>query len=331
MFTLINRTGCHVHPQLMLDAHAEEHLLVVVKASFFIEADRLMATEAEVVLADRYHGDPAASSLAAAGEVVLGKPRPDLLLSGNAYPARPGDPTGVVSFRVGGWSKDALVFGDRTWTRGLAGLRPSSPQPFEAVPLVYERAFGGADLEAKPPVGCSENPVGVGMIGCCAGSPLPNLEHPRQHLEAPGDRPPPRAFGPIPPHWQPRRGLHGTLDSAWQRTRLPLPPLDADPRAAQVAPADQVYPTALRGGEEVEIRGVRPGGEWLVFRLPVMQVRVTVHDGRRQLDLPSALDTLHVDGEACRVDLTWRASVSVHERLDDLEWVRVEATGAPNA
>jgi len=39
---------------------------------------------------------------------------------------------------------------------------------------------------------------------------------------------------------------------------MPLPPLDANPRAAQVAPPDQIYPTALQGGEEVEIRGVRP-------------------------------------------------------------------------
>jgi len=39
------------------------------------------ATDADIVLADHYRSDPARSSLAAAGEVTLGKPRPDLLLT----------------------------------------------------------------------------------------------------------------------------------------------------------------------------------------------------------------------------------------------------------
>lgn len=319
-----------MHLQQLLDADGEEHLLIVVKASFHVLGDRLVATDTDIVLADRYRGDPIRSSLAAAGEITLGKPRPDLLLTGNAYPGAPGETTGWVSFRVGAWSKELAVLGDRTWTPGLLGLRPGAPQPFTAIPLIYEHAFGGADLDAQPPTGCEENPVGVGRVGCRAGSPLPNLEDPQDRLESPDDRPPPRAFGPIPPHWQPRRGLHGTLDAAWLRDRMPLPPLDADPRRAQVAPPDQVYPAPLRGEEEVEVRGARPGGEVLAFRLPGMQVRVAVHDGQRVLELPTVLDTLHVDAEAVRVDLTWRASISVHVRLDDLQWVRVEATGAPH-
>jgi hypothetical protein len=331
VYTLINRTVCQVHPQLMLDAHAEEHLLIVAKASFVIQGRQLTAADAEVVLADRYHGDPGTSSLAAAGEVMLFKPRPDLILSGDAYPTTRGGTTGLVSFRVGAWTKQAAIFGDRTWTRGLTGLRPGEPQPFESIALQYERAFGGAALDAKPPLGCPENPVGVGMIGCRAGSPLPNLEHPSHLLEGPGDRPPPCAFGPIAPHWQPRLGLHGTFDAAWQRGRMPLPPLDTDPRAAQVAPPDQVYPATLRGGEAVEVRGARPGGERLSFHLPVMPVRITVHDGQRTRDLPTALDTVHVDANNLRLELIWRASVSVHERLDDVEWVRVDTVGAPHA
>lgn len=134
-------------------------------------------------------GYPATTSLVAAGEVVLAKPRPDLLLSGYAYPSEPGGAAGYVRFRVGGWSKDALVFGDRAWTRGVTGLRPGAPEPFEKIPLIYERAFGGADLDARPPLECAENPVGLGLVGCRAGAPLPNLEHPRHRLEAPGDCP----------------------------------------------------------------------------------------------------------------------------------------------
>lgn len=331
MLDLINRTCCRVHVQVLLDASAEERLLLVAKASFKIGTDELTPTEAEIELADRYRGDPSSSSLVAASEIVLHKPRPDLLLSGNAYPARPGDTTTDVLYRVGSWSKHASVSGDRTWTRDLLGLRATAPAPFESIPLVYERAFGGVDLSTTPPTECPENPVGVGLAERREGAPLPNLEHPGQRLHAADDRPEPRGFGPVPPHWQPRRGLHGTFDVTWERTRMPLPPLDADPRAAQVAPPDQVYPGALSGGEEVELRGVRPGGASLRFRLPSMRVHMTVHDGERRLPLPAVLDTLHVDAEALRVDLTWRASTSVHERQDRLLWALVEATGEPHA
>jgi hypothetical protein len=329
LFEVLNQTACQVHTQLMLDDRAEERLLVVAKASFSLEGGRLEPVDADIALADRYRGDPTRSSLLAAGEVVLAKPRPDLLLSGSAYPSRPGEATGHVRFRVGGWSKDAVVFGDRTWTRGVAGLRPGAPRPFDAIPLIYERAFGGSDLSAQ--LECAENPVGVGLTDCRVDGPLPNLEHPRHRLDAPGDRPPPCAFGPIPPHWQPRRGLAGTFDAAWQRERMPLAPRDADPRAAQVAPPDQVLSTALRGDEEVELRGVRPGGASLQFRLPGLHLRVTVQDGERRVTPPAALDTLHVDADALRLDLTWRASLSVHERLDEIAWIRVEPSGASHA
>lgn len=330
MFSLINPTRMCTQPQFVLDARGEERLLLVVKGSFELDGERLHPVETEIVLADQYRGDPASSSLAVASEIVLFKPLPDMLLSGHAYPDERGGATGFVSFGVGSWSKDALVFGDRVWTRGVTGLRPSAPQPFERIPLVYERAFGGAELSQTPPLGCPENPVGVGMVDCRPGGPVPNLEHPRHLLGAPGDRPPPRAFGPIAPHWQPRRSFHGTLDAEWQRTRMPLPPLDADPRAAQVAPPDQILPHALEGGEPVEIRGVHRDGAWLRFRVPRTRVRVTVHDGRRVLELPTTLDTLHVDADAPRLDLTWRAHISVHEGIDNLAWVRIDTEDAPH-
>lgn len=58
MFPLVNRTRCHAHTQLVIDARAEEHLLVVVKASFSVETGELMPVEAVLALADRYRGVP---------------------------------------------------------------------------------------------------------------------------------------------------------------------------------------------------------------------------------------------------------------------------------
>ena len=76
-------------------------------------------------------------------------------------------------------------------------------------------------------------------------------------------------------------------------------------------------------------RGVRRDA-WLRFHVPRVRVRVTMHDGHRVRELPIALDTLHVDADAMRLDLTWRAHVSVHEGLDDLAWVRIDAEDLVN-
>jgi hypothetical protein len=45
-------------------------------------------------------------------------------------------------FRVGAVQKVVRVFGDRTWA---SHSRPTPPQAFEKMPLVWERAYGGVD------------------------------------------------------------------------------------------------------------------------------------------------------------------------------------------
>ncbi len=47
----------------MFDGEAEEHLLIVVKASFFIDGEQLTDTPATIILADRYFDDPLRTSL----------------------------------------------------------------------------------------------------------------------------------------------------------------------------------------------------------------------------------------------------------------------------
>ena len=84
-----------------------------------------------------------------------------------------------VGFRVGPVQKVLRVIGDRSGARWA----PSSPQPFEKMPLVYERAFGGVDPQVEEPERDWDwrNPVGTGFAvsrGNADGLALPNIEYP---------------------------------------------------------------------------------------------------------------------------------------------------------
>src|SRR3712207_9360361 len=68
-----------------------------------------------------------------------------------------------VRVSVGPASKTVRVFGDRVWDAGPAGAATKWVAPFERMPLVWERAFGGADQTDRGPTADPRNPVGTGF------------------------------------------------------------------------------------------------------------------------------------------------------------------------
>src|SRR5262249_34475172 len=140
----------------------------------------------------------------------------------------------MVALEIGSSRKEIRVVGDRRWERGLVGFTASEPVPFVTMPLVYERAFGGSDhTHPKPKYHGSElrNLVGVGFhrnsdAPTIEGTPLPNLEHPRQPMSSWSDTPPPVGFGVIGRNWQPRLKYAGTYDERWFNERRPFLPED---------------------------------------------------------------------------------------------------------
>jgi len=325
---LINASRIPVLPLLVLDPRGEETVLVVVKASFDISRGgvRLADEQDGIALADEYYGEPGQSSLRHAGDGILFKPATDVVLIGSAH--APGKPCGRVDdvLTAGRLSKTVRVFGDRRWERGLVSPRASEPAPFERMPLVYERAFGGTDTTVQESE--RRNPVGVGFRGeksalPMVGVPLPNLEDPARLIGQPADRPAPAGFGFIAPHWEPRLQYAGTYDQSWVDDRAPLLPADYDPRFQQVAPAGQVCPGYLVGGEPVEVRNASPSG-LLNFPLPKPRIEVWLGtEEPRALDVN--LDTVVIDGDRERLLMTWRGGASVHDRVYDLEWIKVSA------
>ena len=287
MWTITNNTPFATERTWVRARNGAEVWLVGVKATFDISPDgelQLAEEQLPVTLFPEYAGDPAASSLAADADMQLAKPHTDILVQGHAYAPR-GQAVEQIDVslsvdlpnRGGGrprLEKRIRVFGDRTWEEKLMGMRPGPPQPFHKMPLVYERAYGGENAAVPEGDSVSEwdvrNPVGQGFAlseSNLAGKPLPNLEDPNQLLTRWNQRPDPRAFGPVAPHWDGRARFAGTYDKAWETERRPLLPNDFDERFFQASPEDQWSNEPMRGGEVVELTNMTPDG-LLRFTLP---------------------------------------------------------------
>ncbi|MGB8930843.1 MAG: DUF2169 domain-containing protein [Anaeromyxobacteraceae bacterium] len=295
---------------------------VVVKATFEIgpKSVSVAAAQTPIVAGDECWGDPKSSSIRYAGEVHPAKPATDVALVGGGHaPGGRPVPGFGVSLTVGPLKKVVHVHGDRAWQRGLVGPSISKPAPVTEVPLRYELAYGGRhDLANGELLADLRNPVGRGFLGKRSASeliglPLPNLEHPKQWVTSPGDKPPPACFGFIAPWWEPRRRYTGTFDEAWRTTRAPYWPLDLDPRFFQAVPPDQVVAGGLRGGEPVEIVNASPRGVQR-FALPAIELGVTVRIGREEHRPRLRLETLLLEPDRDRFSMTWRGGVTCDKR-----------------
>src|SRR5262249_19040316 len=241
------------------------------------------------------------------------KPFTDVVLFGDACAPR-GRPTRAmdVSVSVGPVRQSVRVLGNRAWASDGVTYGTTQPEPFETMPLVWERAFGGRDQTERGPREEPRKPAGTGYRAGdgqapVEGTALPNIEDPRDPISSWKHRPTPVCFAPIPPHWEPRRSYAGTYDEQWQKERAPYLPADFDPRFLQVASPPFVTPSPLNGGEPVELVGVPPDGP-MRFTLPGLRPRVQFRLASRSEERPAMLDTVIVEPTARRLQLVWRAA-----------------------
>jgi hypothetical protein len=319
---------------LLPDPQGIDSLFTVVKGTFSVNGKTTLAGEqVPVVLEEQYHGEPGASSIRVSSDVGLMKPGTDVLLVGHAY--GPGGRRTIqadVSLTVGSIRKLVRVTGDRLWRAGAGGAEMSSPEPFDRMPLVWERAFGGWDRNSKGPSQEPRNPVGAGFRLSDGERPLnglrvPNLEDPAAPISSWKDRPPPACFAPVAAFWEPRRSFAGTYDERWQRERAPFLPDDFDPRFFQLAPPGLVAPTYLQGTEPVEVRGASPSG-LLRFQLPGVAVKITYLLDRAPQVRPAHLDLVLIEPDAARVVLLWRAVLACDKKALRVSEVRAELARA---
>lgn len=332
MLQVENRTPFEAALLGMPDPGGVDTVYVTVKATFALDGDRVRvaAAQAPIVPADVYWGDPAASSVRYAGEAHPSKRATDVVVVGAAHaPGGKPSPQFGVSLKVGALHRIVHVFGDRTWKGGIVSATPSHPVPAVTVPLRWERAYGGREVLADGTVLCEpRNPVGCGFRGRKAavdldGSPVPNLEVPREPIRTSHDAPPPAGMGFVAPSWEPRARHAGTYDEAWQRRRAPFLPADFDARFLQAAPPEQIYPGRLRGGEPVELLNLAPRGVQR-FALPVCDLAARAHVDRRIVTPALECETLLLEPDEDRFSLLWRGAVPCDKRALKVHLVELE-------
>lgn len=332
MWQLDNRTPYAAERTWVRDRDGAEIWLVAVKCSFDISPDgetSVAARQPPVAQAPVFVDEAAPQpSLLYEMDLVRTKLTTDVVLIGHAHA-----PGGVpvtqldVGLRVGPIAKRLRVTGDRVWLGGA----PSEPEPFTAMPLVWERAYGGIDpwtRDAPLPQFDVRNPVGTGFVTEAAhaeGVRLPNIEYPDQCVRTWSDRPEPAGFGPLCNHWQPRAGFAGTYDEAWQRDRLPLLPADFDDRHYQCASVDQQAPQFLRGSEPVVLINLWPCGEVLRFELPrtVLALESSFADGSRRPHERPKLHTVIVEPDQSRISMVWHSPLPCHSLVNKLQKTRI--------
>src|SRR5262249_31964755 len=149
-----------------------------------------------------FHGEPGESSYRYEPETAFFKSSTDVCLLGHAWPPlRPATEV-TVRLHAGLLRQTARVIGDRYWIKSLGVISMTPPEPFEQLPLTYERAFGGWDRSHPDPnrhMFELRNPLGTGFRSKHGtfeeGLRLPNLEDPRDLIREHGQTVSPIGFG----------------------------------------------------------------------------------------------------------------------------------------
>jgi len=264
--------------------------------------------------------------LAYPGDYVPLKPAGEWMVTGTAHNGGygNGDRFGV-RVRVGDQVKLIDVVGDRSWVPTLLRSKPGPAEAVGAIPLTYDRAWGGPSYAA--------NPLGRGR----AGAAMPNLETPGAWVETRSSQALPAGFGPLPSTWPQRQTWMGKYNARWVRDHWPWFPPDFDFRFYLAAPEDQWAKGYFRGDEPLVFEQMHPDHAVYQSRLPGMRARCfvtqrsgagttgTLGDAGRDLmfrEVPLNLDTVWIDLDQEKLVLVWRGRLPVASiKLLDIEAV----------
>ncbi len=312
MFQLKNRTPFATEMTVLPNEQGIDTLYLMVKASFIIgEKWQLTDEQPQFLYKDEYWAEPENSSIKYASDFHLGKPASDIIVIGNALsPDQQAVKQLDVTVNVGEVKKTVRVFGDRFWRNG----KITAAEPFQIMPLTYERAFGGEYfVDDEIELIEEKNPVGTGFAGKSSqlemnDVALPNLEDPDNLIRLHSDTPEPACFAIISPGWQNRVNYAGTYDEAWQTGRAPYLPLDYDRRFFNLAHNDLIYTDYLQGGEAVYISNMHSSGD-LQFNLPMINPIAEIEIRTKKLHIPFDMETLQIEPNQLKLTMIWRAAI----------------------
>ena len=277
-----------------------------------------LSANQELVLADRYEGDPQQTPLLRPSDLIPFKPNADVTVLMRTYPrerdAKTGWKTGV---KVGNHGYVIDVTGLRTWSWSGEAWQIGDPITLESTLVDYRVAASDLVAGAPPMEAVPNNPLGIANLDERFLDREKTYSHPMLFSEDDsGDRAKMgvahelAGFAPIPPFWRARQQYAGTYDKNWLDTRHPRLPEDFDYAFYQSANPRLIQKGSLRGDEEVFLAAALPGGKNLIFDLPGIQpVAHYQWIDDREVFVRLNCDGVHIDTreEPFTVDITWRA------------------------
>lgn len=325
MIKIDNKTPFITEIYPIQDKEGNDLLLILFKATYSLKSGQPQKAEKQepVEPADLYYGEPGKSSLKYSSDISFDKKASDIALKGEALAPFEGARESTLYFKVGEVEKRIAVFGDRHWILAPIGHMISKPEPFDKIPLVYERAFGGFDKsheKEKHHQAFESNPLGVGFRAKKSnletdGFPLPNFEDLDDLIVSLKDKPKVAGLGFISPNWQPRLKKSGTFDQNWMENRMPLLPKDFDPAFFNSAHPDLIYPGFLKGNEEVILSGFSP--EPFKFNLPYDLPFCQLEIGGEKQEIELKTDKLFIDTKEELLILLFSASLSSDQEFKE--------------
>lgn len=234
---------------------------------------------------------------------LVGRSGTDVIVLGDAVAEAPVEQL-TVRVEAGPYRHEVAVYGDRVWEQGEGGLRPSSPQPFDRMPLTCSRAYGGQLVTELGTVAHQLNPRGRGFYTeeqQARGGPLPNLEDPENPIQRWNDQRLPAGVGP-----RPDRVMH--MDRFLEQP---------EEGRARFRPTrgfhDLAHPglcgQRLEATDTVSLHGIgRPGR--LQVRLPRAPVEMEVQLGQRRHLRAMNTEEVLLDCRTMLLDITYRKNIT---------------------
>jgi hypothetical protein len=306
-----------------------EVVVALVKATFVrTRAGRVVLADDQVPVRPGdvvYDPDAQESSVRYPSDVGAEKRGTDVVVVGDAIAKAPVPAVDVI-VQVRDRKVPLRVHGERVYYRSLGRIAVSPAASFERKRISYEGAYGGTSDDFS--VVERRNPVGRGVARSAAqlaDKPAPVIEHPAHPITSAGDSPEPVGFGAIGSHWMPRSSFAGTFDEIWQKTRMPLLPLDFDARYFNVAHPSLQFDEHLGAPDAVAILGMVPDGLWQV-ELPPLPVAIhgKLDDGRT-LSARPPIDMVLLEPGSDRIEMTARCVLPKGRGRSLLREIRVSS------
>jgi hypothetical protein len=259
-------------------------------------------------------------------DAVPRKPAFDVLVLGHARdPGGRPVPSMTVRLQVGKATRDLAVFGDRVWRQEENGIRATEPEPFEEMPLTYERAYGGTAEALGYETPYAWNPGGKGYVleeKYADGSPLPNVEDPEARIASWSDQPTPAGFAPVPlaSLFTVDRGVEISEDRSSQRVK---------PDVFQAAHPRLVFPD-VPPDTRIWLHGMGPEGR-LGFAMPRIEARVEASFDDERYPVEGRVDTLCILADEARCFVLHRSPFKYRMVPEQLRvtTLHVDDAGAP--